>query len=107
MTPYYVYILRCRDGSLYTGIATDVARRFREHTEGRGKGAKYTANHTPVRVERVWAAEDRGAASRLEYRIKQLDHTQKERLIAAPGLLSVLIGDKLDCTGYRSVTVSD
>ena len=45
--PYYVYLLRCTDGSLYAGITTDVKRRFLEHLAGGNKGAKYTKTHTP------------------------------------------------------------
>ena len=84
--PYFVYILRCADDSLYTGITTDVDRRFEEH-RSKPVGAKYTASRTPVRVERVWEQPDRSAASKLEYRIKQLPRSKKEALIA--GSLSI------------------
>ena len=51
---YYTYIIRCEDDSLYTGITTDLTRRFAEH-EGKGsKGAKYTASHRPIRFEAAW-----------------------------------------------------
>lgn len=78
---YYVYILKCADGTYYTGITTDPARRLAEHN--RGVAAKYT--HPPSRrpVEMVYRveAEDRAAASKREYAIKQLARTEKERLI--------------------------
>ena len=50
---YYVYMLRCEDGSLYTGITTDLARRFEEHRNG--KGAKYTRSRGAVRIEAAWS----------------------------------------------------
>ena len=79
---YYVYILRCAGGTLYTGITTDPARRFREHGGAGGRGAKYTHARPPERMEAVWTAPDRSTASRLERRIKALARAEKERLIA-------------------------
>jgi putative endonuclease len=76
---YYVYILRCEKNCLYTGITSDVERRFREHCEG--KGAKYTKTHPPLGVEAVWEAVNKNDASRLEYRIKALTKDEKEDLI--------------------------
>ena len=88
---YFVYMLRCEDGSVYTGITTDMARRWREHTGTDGKGAKYTRRHPPVKVLSLWQCEGRGAASRLEYRIKQLPKPRKEEL-AQNGDLSLFAG---------------
>lgn len=79
---YYVYMLRCGDGSLYTGITTDPARRFAEHQGQGGRGAKYTAARRAVRMETVWMTTDRSAASRLERHIKLLAKREKEALIA-------------------------
>ncbi|MBO4337881.1 MAG: GIY-YIG nuclease family protein [Lachnospiraceae bacterium] len=78
---WYVYLLRCSDESIYTGITTDVERRFREHVSGKAKGAKYTRSHPPVRVDAVIGAETRQEASRLEYAIKQMSRQEKEDLI--------------------------
>lgn len=78
---YYVYILRCEDNSLYTGITTDVQRRFNEHKNDMKKGAKYTASHTPISIEAVFEAENRSEASKLEAHIKTLTKAQKEELI--------------------------
>ena len=77
---WYLYILRCGDDTLYTGITTDVQRRFEEH-RSKPVGAKYTASHMPQSVERAWEMPDRSAASRLEYRIKKLPRPKKEELI--------------------------
>lgn len=87
---YYTYILRCADGALYTGITTDPARRLAEHLGQGGRGARYTAANPPVRCEALWLCADRGSASRLEYRIKALTKSAKERLLlgeAQEGLL--------------------
>ena len=86
---YYIYRLRCGDGSLYAGITTDPARRLAAHQGRGGRGAKYTASRGAGRMEGVWTAPDRSAASRLEYRLKQLTRAEKERLLRGdppPGL---------------------
>ena len=101
---YFVYLLRCADNSLYTGITTDVGRRFEEH-RSKPVGAKYTAARTPVRMERVWSCDGRSAASKLEARIKQLSHAQKERLVADGSRLSALLGQIIDTTLYREESV--
>ena len=66
---WHLYLLRCRDGSLYAGIATDVERRFRQHAAG--KGAKYTRSHPPDCVLGSRRYPDRGSALRAEYALKQ------------------------------------
>lgn len=102
--PYYVYVLRCADGTLYTGITTDVRRRLAEHTAGRAaRGAKYTAVHTAARVECAWQTDSRSLAQKLEYRIKTLPRAKKERLIAAPDALSAWFADLPDGARYRHV----
>jgi len=79
---YYTYILRCADGSLYTGITTDLARRFAEHSGGRGAaGAKYTSARRPIGYECAFQSPDRSSASRLEARIKKLSRSDKLLLI--------------------------
>ena len=79
MSQWHVYIVRCADGSLYTGIAKDVQRRVSEHNAG--QGAKYTRGRRPVALVYREAAEDRGAAQRREHAIKQLRSAQKRSLI--------------------------
>jgi len=78
MTAWYVYLLECRDGSLYTGIATDVERRYAQHVAG--KGARYTRSHPPVRLMAHFEYPDRAAALRAEYAIKQLTPERKRAL---------------------------
>ena len=91
---YYIYILRCSDDKLYTGITTDVRRRFEEHKQQKGKGAKFTRSHKAETVEAVWSAADRSLASKLEYRIKSLTRTQKLSLIADNANFSEYFGEE-------------
>ncbi len=96
---YFVYVLRCTDGSLYTGITTDYHRRLAEH--GSDRGAKYTLSHPPSHFERVWRTSSRALASRLEYRIKTLTRAQKEQLIHDPTQLASLLGNVVDVSLYE------
>jgi putative endonuclease len=75
-----VYLLRCGDGTLYTGIATDVERRFAEHVAG--KGARYTRGRGPLTLLGARAVGNRSEALREEARIKTLDRARK--LAAVP-----------------------
>lgn len=86
MTEAWVYMLRCADGSLYTGWSSDVARRLARHQSG--KGSRYTASRLPVELALVLPMEDRTAARREEARIKALDRAAKLALIAAGAQLS-------------------
>ena len=76
----FVYIVRCADGSLYTGWTTDLDRRIAQHNAGRG--ATYTRLRRPVTLVYREDAPDRGTAMRRELAIKKLDRPRKERLIA-------------------------
>ena len=75
---WYVYMLACADGSLYTGIATDVDKRFAAHKSGRG--AKYTRSHPPLAVVYREACGDKSAALRREAAIKKLPRAEKLKL---------------------------
>ncbi|MDH3273106.1 MAG: GIY-YIG nuclease family protein [Gammaproteobacteria bacterium] len=89
---YSLYIVRCADGSLYTGIAVDVERRFQEHQCG-PRGAKYLRGKGPLRLEFVQSIGDRSSASRAEYRVKKLDREGKEKLIAGRYSLTELLAE--------------
>lgn len=80
---WYVYILRCGDGSLYTGITDDVPRRLAAHRSG--KGAKYTRGRGPLELVFTQQVEDKSAALRREAEIKKLRRGEKETLIAQSG----------------------
>jgi putative endonuclease len=75
----WVYVLRCRDGSLYTGWTNDLTRRLATHAAG--KASRYTASRLPVELAAAWAMPDRSAAMREELRIKGLSRTQKLDLL--------------------------
>jgi uncharacterized protein (TIGR02453 family) len=76
---WHVYVARCGDGTLYTGITTDPARREAAHNSGRG--AAYTRARRPVRLVHLEPADDRGAALRRELAIKRMSRAAKERLV--------------------------
>jgi putative endonuclease len=80
MKNWYLYILRCSDGSLYTGITLDVKRRFAEHCES-PKGARYTRSHHPLKVVYRKKIGIQGEAMKMERRVKALSKDQKEKLI--------------------------
>lgn len=90
---YYIYILRCRGDTLYTGITTDIERRFSQHTGAEKGGAKYTRTHPPRELAALWSTEGRSGASKAEWRIKHLPRSEKLRLIQTPELLSQLLDD--------------
>ena len=80
---YYLYILQCSDGTLYTGITTDLARRVEEHNSGT-LGAKYTRGRRPVTVAYSKKFRTRSTASQAESRIKKLSRQEKLDLLSSP-----------------------
>ncbi|MCW8945534.1 MAG: GIY-YIG nuclease family protein [Sedimenticola sp.] len=82
MQIWYVYILLCRDSTLYTGITTDLERRVHEHNHT-PKGAKYTRARRPLELVYHEPADSRSAASRREWELKQLSANAKRQLISA------------------------
>jgi len=89
---YSVYLVRCRDGSLYTGIAKDVRRRMTEHEQGT-KGAKYLRGRGPLELVFQARIGDRSLATRIENRIKQLPRVEKQALVLKPEILDALLCD--------------
>jgi putative endonuclease len=83
METWFVYMIRCTNGSLYTGCTNNVIRRWHQHKQGRG--AKYLKAHKPLAVVFVEEHADRSRACRREYEIKQLEKEKKESLIAEIG----------------------
>ena len=82
MADWYVYMLRCADGSLYTGVTTDLDRRVKEHNHGlASRGAKYTRVRQPVSLVYSEALASRSLACKREWEIKQLRKTEKEILV--------------------------
>ena len=79
MNNYYVYILKCRDNTLYTGITTDLENRLKKHNSG--VGAKYTRGRTPVELMYYESCLDKSQALKREIAIKKLTRIKKEKLI--------------------------
>ncbi|PCI30673.1 endonuclease [Candidatus Kaiserbacteria bacterium] len=79
---YFLYIMRCEDDSLYTGITTDVERRFNEHSSG--KGGHYTRAHKVEEVVYTEECENRSEAQKREAEVKKLSKVEKLSLIARP-----------------------
>jgi len=80
LKPWYLYLIECADGSIYTGITTDVAGRYAVHA--RGLGARYTRSHPPRQLLGIEVHPDRSSASKAEYRIKRLTAWEKRRYAA-------------------------
>ena len=90
MSDWSIYLLRCADGTYYTGIATDVSRRISEHEQGK-RGAKYLRGRGPLELVYQQAVGDRSIATKLEYSVKQLSRMEKEDLQRLPSLINELI----------------
>ena len=86
---FSLYIVRCADGTLYTGIATDVSKRLAEH-EDSPRGAKFLRGKGPLQVVFSEVVGDRASASQLEYRVKRLSRARKLALIEGRSALSEL-----------------
>ncbi|MBL8525693.1 MAG: GIY-YIG nuclease family protein [Betaproteobacteria bacterium] len=81
-SPWVLYLLECRGGSLYAGITTDLERRFAQHLAG--KGARYTRSHPPLRIAASMNFPDRSAASKAESALKKLPRGQKLAFFRSP-----------------------
>jgi putative endonuclease len=86
---WFLYLLECDDGSVYTGIATDVAARFDKHCNG--TGARYTRSRKPVRLLASFELADRASASRAEYWVKRLPAPAKRALAAGKRTLESVL----------------
>ena len=81
MSDWTVYVLRCKDDSLYTGVTTDIERRINEHNNDNKLGASYTKSRRPVKLVYSEPCDDRSKALKREMGIKKLTRKQKEALI--------------------------
>ena len=95
---FTVYILRCGDDTFYTGIAVDIGKRISEH-ESSSRGAKYLKGRGPLTLVYSMAVGNRAAATRVEYRIKQMNRAQKEALIDGRLGLQDLLPDQVSVAG--------
>ena len=106
---YYVYMLLCRDDSLYTGITPDLRRRMRMHTGKLKGGAKYTAHRPPKEIAAVWTAPDKSTAAKTEAAIKKLPKARKLELIQQPADINVILNreEPLELEAYKHLTLEE
>ena len=103
---YYIYMLRCSDNSIYTGITTNIDRRMEEHFSKNEKCAKYTYTHSAKKLEAVWETKNKSLASKLEYYIKRLNKERKEILLNTKDLNVIFSNnDKIDVKEYFSIDI--
>lgn len=98
---HYIYMLRCRDGSVYTGIASELENRMKIHFEGGAGCSKYVVSRGAEKLECYWICDTASSAAKLEYRLKRLSRNQKEMLISGEAEPGDFLGEKLDCGLYR------
>ncbi len=84
---WYVYMVCCNDGTLYTGITNDLEKRIEAHNSGKD-GARYTRSRRPVKLVYSEQVESKSAAAKLEYQFKKLTLSKKKRLIGSSGKVS-------------------
>lgn len=84
---YFIYIIRCDDNSLYTGISKDICKRMKEHYYKTKECAKYTRTRDVTSLEALWTSTTRSEACKLEYQIKKLSKKAKEEIIVKPKLI--------------------
>ena len=99
---WYVYLLRCGNGALYTGSATDVSRRLAEHREAKGKGAKYLRGKGPLRLVFKKAIGAKGLALSVEGRIKKLSKARKEALIERDDVIERMVAQAKKASDRRA-----
>ena len=99
---WYVYVLRCGNGALYTGITTDVSRRVAEHRKAKGQGAKYLRGQGPLRLVFKRGIGSKGLALRVEIRVKKLSKARKEALIEQDGGIEKIIAQARKASPRRA-----
>lgn len=101
MKQAFVYMIRCEDNSVYTGITKDLKKRLTQHYEQAKECAKYTKSHRMTGVEAVFIAENWSEAARLEYAIKKLPKQKKETLIRKPHIVQEMFEKQLGGCRFR------
>ena len=91
MPDWYLYMVRCRDGSLYTGIATDVESRLADHRAS--KGSKYLRGRGPLKLVFQKQIGEKGRALKIEHKIKNLPRHKKEGLVKTGAGIEALLSD--------------
>ena len=90
---YYVYMVLCGDGSIYTGTAKEYLRRIGAHATHAPECAKYTRSRNVASVVGLWRCDSKSSALKYEYAIKRLSHAEKVRLTNTPSVLGVTLLD--------------
>ena len=103
---YYIYILRCTDNSLYTGITNNLNNRMKQHFSKNKVRAKYTKSHNALKLEASWKCRNKSLALKLEYQLKTLTKKQKEELIHTRRI-NLYLKNKVDSRFYRNVSLKD
>jgi len=93
MPDWFLYLIRVKNGSLYTGVTTDVERRFQEHADGGGKAAKYFRGKGPLRLVFCQKVGDRSLAMKAEAAVKKLSKSEKEDLVGGVIKLKAILTD--------------
>lgn len=101
MVVWHLYLIRCANGALYTGIATDVLRRLSEHRAGPPKGAKFLRGKAPLELVFHHEIGSRSLATKVEQRIKRLKKTDKEGLIQNHAKFDALVQSILSPSDRR------
>lgn len=91
MSDWYLYIIRCYDGSLYTGISMSIARRFAEHQRQEEAGSKYLKGRGPLTLVFQARLGGRSLALQVESRVKKLSKVRKEKLVGVPGYFDEIV----------------
>ena len=103
---YYIYIIECINNKLYTGITTNIKRRFEEHKQKK-QGAKFTKIYKPQKVVLLYETIGRSNAQKLEYRIKKLKKEQKIELIENKNSFKLLFNNIIDIKLYKRLKIID
>lgn len=103
---WYVYMLECTDGSLYTGVTSNVVRRLAEHLGQGSHAARYTRSHEVVRLAMLWHACGKSEALSLEWHIHHSPRNVKEELLKRPASANTLFGAKPGERRYATVPVN-
>ena len=101
----YTYIIKCKDDTLYTGIAKDVKKRMKEQ-EDKSPKAKYTRSHPIAELCALWESDTMSDAAKLEWAVKKLERNRKLRLVQNPGALQDFF-PQLECGNYKNLPVFD
>jgi putative endonuclease len=91
MCDWYLYVVRCKDGALYTGISIDIDRRLAEHREGGDAGSKYLKGRGPLTLLFQKRLGSRSVALKVENMVKRLSKAEKEKLISVPGCIEEIL----------------